>query len=79
MKLTDTAIKKAQPREKAYKMTDGEGMFLLVSPNGSKLWRLKYRYNQKEKLLSLGSYPEVTLAKARERRIEARKLLSGRY
>lgn len=76
MKLSDKAIKSAKPKDKPYKMSDGEGMFLLISPNGSKLWRLKYRYNQKEKLLALGSYPQVTLAMAREKRIEARNLLS---
>lgn len=76
MPLSDIAIKSAKPQEKPYKMSDGEGMFLLVSPNGSKLWRLKYRYNQKEKLLALGTYPEVSLSRAREKRFEARKLLS---
>lgn len=76
MKLTDKAIKSAKPKDKPYKMSDGEGMFLLISPNGSKLWRLKYRYNKKEKLLALGSYPQVTLAMAREKRVEAKNLIS---
>ena len=60
MKLTDTAIKNAKGREKPYKLFDGHGLFLLVTPNGRKGWRFKYRYNCKEKLLSLGPYPDVT-------------------
>lgn len=74
-KLSDTAVRKAKPRDKAYKLSDGGGMFLLVQPNGAKWWRLKYRFGGKEKLLALGVYPEVTLKLARERRVEARKLL----
>ena len=75
MRLTDTAIKNAKGRDRAYKLFDGHGLFLLVNPNGRKGWRLKYRFNGKEKLLSLGPYPEVSLAKARDRRADARKLL----
>jgi integrase len=72
--LTDTAIKKAKTTTaKAFKMFDSAGMFLLVTPTGSKLWRLKYRFADKEKLLALGSYPETTLAEARIKRDEARK------
>lgn len=52
--LTDTAIKVAKPRDKAYKLTDGQGLYLEVMPNGSKLWRLKYRYAGKEKRLAVG-------------------------
>jgi integrase len=77
MPLTDIAIRTAKPAEKAYKMTDGDGMFLSVRPNGSKLWQMKYRFAGKEKLLSIGQYPQVTLAEARERRLEARKLLGN--
>jgi integrase len=74
--LTDTAIKKAKTTNgKAFKMFDSAGMFLMVTPTGSKLWRLKYRFCEKEKLLALGSYPEVTLAEARIKRDEARKVL----
>lgn len=73
---TDKAIKNAKPEVKPYKMAAGQGMFLLVNPNGSKLWRLKYRLEGKEKLLSLGAYPEVTLAQARLKREEARKQIS---
>lgn len=77
MPLTDIAIRSAKPTEKQYKLTDGEGMHLLVRPNGSKLWQLKYRFAKQEKLLSIGQYPQVTLAEARERRLEARKLLGN--
>lgn len=76
MALSDIAIRTAKPQGKPYKLADSEGMFLLVSPNGSKLWRLKYRFHKKEKLLSLGSYPQVTLAEAREKRAVAKKLLA---
>lgn len=73
--LTDTECKKSKPEAKARKLFDVGGLFLLVMPTGGKLWRLKYRYLGKEKLLSLGSYPEVGLADARAKREEARKLL----
>lgn len=76
MPLTDTAAKKAKPQDKPYKMADGGGLYLLVAPTGGKLWRLKYRVGGKEKLLSLGSYPDVSLARAREKQAEARKLLA---
>lgn len=72
MALTDTAIKRAKPRAKPYKLGDTLGLFLLVQPSGGKLWRLKYRMSGKEKKLGLGTYPEVSLAKARERRDAAR-------
>jgi integrase len=74
-KLTDVAIKAARPRESPYKLSDGKGMFLLVNPNGSRWWRLKYRIGGKEKLLSFGCYPEVRLGEARKLRDEARGLL----
>jgi integrase len=77
MKLTDTAIRKAKPEAKPYKMADGGGMYIEVMPNGSKYWRLKYRFGGKEKRLALGVYPAISLADARERREEARKLLAG--
>jgi integrase len=76
-KLTEMAIKKAKPEAKAYKMSDGGGMFLLVQPTGSKWWRLKYRISGKEKMLSIGVYPDVTLSEARDRREQARKLLAN--
>src|SRR3984893_2994883 len=75
MPLSDLAIRTAKPKEKAYKLGDGRGLYLLVEPNGSKLWRLKYRFAEKERKLSLGAYPEVTLALARERQLEARRLI----
>lgn len=59
MALSEIQIKKAKAAERPYKLADGEGLFLLVQKNGSKLWRLKYRYHGKEKLLSFGAYPEV--------------------
>jgi hypothetical protein len=70
--LTDTEIRKAKAAEKAYSMGDGGGLYLWVKPTGGKLWRWSYRFNGKEKLMSLGKYPDVSLAQARERRSEAR-------
>ncbi|GAB3683631.1 tyrosine-type recombinase/integrase [Salinisphaera aquimarina] len=77
MKLTATQIKNAKPGEKPYKLSDGAGMYLLVAPTGGKSWRLKYRIGGKEKLLSLGAYPEVSLRDARERRGDARKAIAA--
>lgn len=77
MPLTDTQIKKAKPGDKARKLFDGGGLYLEVSPKGGKWWRLKYRFGGKEKRLSLGVYPDVSLKQARERRDEARKLLAN--
>jgi len=74
--LSEFKISKAKPAEKAYKLADGGGLFLLVKPNGSKLWRQKYRFLGKERLLSHGNYPEVALAQARQKREEARALLA---
>lgn len=77
MPLSDTAIRSAKPQEKPYKLADGGGLYLLVNPTGGKLWRWKYRHAGKEKLLSIGSYPAVTLAKAREAREAARVNLAN--
>lgn len=77
MKLTDTAVRKAKPEARSYKMADGGGMYVEVMPNGSKYWRLKYRFGGKEKRLALGVYPDVTLSDARARRDDARKLLAN--
>jgi integrase len=77
MALTDTAIRAAKPTEKQQKLFDGNGLFLLVTPSGTKSWRLKYRFQGKEKLISLGSYPLVSLKEARERTTAARKTLEG--
>jgi integrase len=76
MKLNDVAVRKAKPETKPYKMADGGGLFLLVQPNGSKYWRLAYRFGGKQKLLALGVYPDVPLTLAREWRDDARKLLA---
>ena len=76
MKLSDITVRKSKAESKAYKLADGGGMYLEVMPNGSKYWRLKYRFNGKEKKLALGVYPDVSLALARERKQDARKLLA---
>ncbi len=76
MALTDTVIKSSKAFDKAYKLADGGGLFLLVATSGGKLWRLKYRFQGVEKLLALGAYPEVSLKQARERRDEAKKQLA---
>ena len=76
MPLTDTAIKKAKAGAKPVKLSDSRGLYLLVGPNGSKLWRWKYRFGGKEKLLSLGIFPDVSLESARSRRTAARELLA---
>ncbi|BEV10328.1 tyrosine-type recombinase/integrase [Asticcacaulis sp. DW145] len=76
MALTDSAIRSARPKAKPYKLSDGEGMFLLVTTSGGKLWRLKYRFSGQERLLAIGQYPVVGLKDARKRRDEARELLS---
>lgn len=77
MPLSDAKVRNAKAKAKPYKISDGEGMFLLVHPTGSKYWRLKYHFGGKEKLLALGVYPEVGLAEARERRAQARKALAS--
>ncbi|TVM30532.1 tyrosine-type recombinase/integrase [Oceanidesulfovibrio marinus] len=75
MPLTDAEAKNAKPREKAYRLYDSEGLYLEVAPTGSKLWRLKYRFDGKEKRLALGKYPTTSLKKARDKRHEAKGLL----
>lgn len=74
MKLTNTAVLNAKPKDKDYKLSDGDGMYLYVTKAGNKFWRFKYRINGKEKKLSLGAYPEVSLKEAREKRNAARKI-----
>ena len=71
--LTELSIKQAKPKEKQYKLTDGEGMYLRVYPNGSKYWQLQYWFDEKQKILSLGVWPDVSLKEAREERFEAKK------
>ena len=75
--LSDAKARNAKAGPKPYKIADGEGLFLLITPAGGKYWRLKYFFAGKEKLLALGVYPEVTLADARERRAQARKVLAA--
>lgn len=77
MPLTDTAIRNTKPSDKAKRMFDSRGLYLEISPRGGKWWRLKYRFAGKEKRLSLGVYPDVSLKMARERRDEARRLLAN--
>jgi integrase len=77
MALTDTTCKNAKPKEKPYKLADEKGMFLLVNPNGSKYFRLKYRFGGTEKTLALGVYPETSLKSAREKRDSARVQLAN--
>lgn len=73
--LTDAAIKAPKPARKPYKLTDQAGLHLQVTRAGSKLWRMRYEYGRKEKLLSLGPYPDVSLAQARDQRETAKRLL----
>jgi integrase len=73
MFLSDARIRRAKPSDKQVKLFDGNGLFLLVTPQGGRYWRFKYRFNGKEKLLSMGTYPEIPLAVARQRREEARR------
>lgn len=73
--LTDPACRNAKPKNKSYRLADERGMYLEVMPNGSKYWRMKYRYGGKEKRLAIGVYPEISLSDARDKRDEARKLL----
>jgi integrase len=77
MSLSDAKVRNAKTRAKPYKIADGEGLFLLVTPSGSKYWRLKYFFAGKEKVLALGVYPGITLADARDRRAQARKALAA--
>jgi hypothetical protein len=75
--LTDAQVKNAKPKTKPYKLSDGGGLYLEVMPTGSKLWRMKFkRANGKESRLAFGSYPEISLAEARDKRTAARKLAS---
>ncbi len=74
MALTDTRIRTAKPKPKAYKLSDGGGMYLLVMPDGARYWRLDYRYAGKRRTLALGVYPTLSLSEARTRREEARAL-----
>jgi integrase len=72
----ETAFRNAKPREKPFKLSDGGGLYMLVQPNASKLWRLAYRYDGKQKLLALGAYPVISLTDARAMRNDAKRLLT---
>lgn len=74
--LTDIQVSKAKPKDKSYKLTDGGGLYLLISPTGGKLWRMDYRHAEKRKTLAFGPYPDVSLANARKHRENTRKLLA---
>jgi len=76
MPLTDTEVRKARPTEKPYRLSDGGSLYLWVTPAGGKLWRWAYKHEGKEKLMSFGKYPDVSLALARDRHADARKLLA---
>ena len=76
MPLTDVFIRSLKPLEKPYKHFDSGGLHIHVTPNGSKLWRMSYRFDGKGKILSFGEYPTVSLKDAREKREEAKKLLA---
>ena len=71
--LAPLQVSNAKPKEKEYKLTDGGGLYLLVTPSGGKLWRLKCRFGGLEKKLSLGAFPEVSLSAARQKREEAKE------
>jgi integrase len=75
--LSDTQLRNVKAKDKEYKLSDGGGLYLLVTPSGGKLWNMKYRYNGKEKRLSFGAYPARSLADARQRRENAKKLLAN--
>ena len=75
MALTDTQIHRSKPGDTPYKLSDGHGLYLLVKPNGGRLWRWKFRFDGKEKLMAFGTYPELSLADARERHATARRQL----
>ena len=78
MSLTASQVKTAKPSSKPFKMADSHGLFLLVNPNNSKYWRMKYRFSGKEKLLSFGVYPDVSLSEARVLAEEARRMLRNK-
>ncbi|HEN3663067.1 TPA: integrase arm-type DNA-binding domain-containing protein [Yersinia enterocolitica] len=77
MALTDTKVRSAKPEAKEYSLVDGDGMFLLIHPNGSKYWRFRFRFGGKQHLMAFGVYPETSLADARHKREAARKLVAA--
>jgi integrase len=79
MLLSDTVVRNTKPKEKMYRLKDGDGLFLQVDPRGGKYWRLRYFFGGKEKMLSFGTYPEVSLSEAREKRHNVRKLIAQNH
>src|SRR3954447_22970003 len=77
MSLTDLAVRKLRAKERAYKLADAQGLYLLVTPDGGRCWRMDYRYGGKRRTLAFGVYPEVSLAAAREQRNAAKNQLSA--
>lgn len=77
MALTDTKVRSAKPEAKEYSLVDGDGMFLLIHPNGSKYWRFRFRFGGRQHLMAFGLYPETSLADARQKREEARRLVAA--
>ena len=77
-KLATVSVRQSKPKDKLYKLSDGGGMYLLINPNDSRYWRWKYRINNKEKILTLGVYPNVSMTSAREKVQEAKELLDKR-
>src|SRR3546814_13070437 len=77
MALSSLALSKAKPREKPYKLADGHGLYLLITPQGGRYWRMNYRFGGKAKTMAMGVFPLITLAEAREKRDAARRLLAA--
>lgn len=77
MYLSSFSVEKAKPRAKPFKLADGNGLHILINPNGSKLWRFRYRHNGTQKMIGFGAFPDVSLAQAREKRDEARKVVAA--
>ena len=76
MPLSDLKLKKSKPRDKAYKISDEEGLYIYISPSCGKLWRMNYRFNNKQKTISIGKYPLISLKEARALKDEAKDLLA---
>src|SRR5258708_32538497 len=74
--LNESRIRATRPKDRAYKVFDERGLFMLVTPSGGRLWRFRYRLGGVEKLLTLGAYPDVSLKRAREKRDDARQLVA---
>ncbi|OQY24444.1 MAG: integrase, partial [Desulfobacteraceae bacterium 4572_35.2] len=74
--LTEMQVRKAKPQAKAVKLTDGKGLYLLITPAGGKLWRYNYRFDNKRKTLAIGKYPDIGIADARTKHGEARALIA---